>query len=302
VTYDADRFVDPYQYIPPVEQQYTPPAYQEPVYTPAVEPVTQELAPVEQQYTPPAYQEPVYQPPVYQEPAYQPPAYNEPMTYDADQYSPAVDPYVAPNTAPLDYGAPVYNELMDTPYIDPYQYIPAADPYVAPAETPYTPPVEQYQPTPAAQPMTQEPAPVETPNMSPLEQGAQPATPEPAANGPLTLEQLAARVAPGRDPSQREQNIASQNLKATPYSINNFLEYGNGQGVAGGAPTTVGLYAGHNYTLVDNKTGEVLAQGSTPEEIQRIQEIANNLSATQGKNADWRLYDATPEAGITNMH
>jgi hypothetical protein len=118
----------------------------------------------------------------------------------------------------------------------------------------------------------------------------------------LTLEQLAARVAPGRDPSQREQNIASQNLKATPYSINNFLEYGNGQGVAGGAPTTVGLYAGHNYTLVDNKTGEVLAQGSTPEEIQRIQEIANNLSATQGKNADWRLYDATPEAGITNMH
>lgn len=124
----------------------------------------------------------------------------------------------------------------------------------------------------------------------------------PAANAPLTLAQLASVVSPGRDPSQREQIIASQNLKATPYSINNYLEYGNGQGVAGGKPTTTGMYEGHNYTLVDNKTGTILAQGSTPEEIQKIQEIANNLSTTQGKNADWRLYDANPSSGITNMH
>lgn len=124
----------------------------------------------------------------------------------------------------------------------------------------------------------------------------------PAANGPLTLAQLAARVAPGRDPSQREQIIASQNLVSTPYSINNYLEFGNGQGVAGGTPATTGLYAGHNYTLVDNKTGTILAQGSTPEEIQKIQDIANNLSSAEGKNADWRLYDANPESGITNMH
>jgi len=121
-------------------------------------------------------------------------------------------------------------------------------------------------------------------------------------NNPMSLAQLAAIVPPGRDPSQREQIIASQNLAPTPYSINNFLEFGNGQGVAGGAPTTTGLYAGHNYTLVDNKTGTILAQGNTPEAIQQIQDIANNLSATQGQNADWRLYDANPQSGVTNMH
>lgn len=147
----------------------------------------------------------------------------------------------------------------------------------------YTAPTEPSQPLPTAQPTTQE-------------------AEAPATNAPLTLAQLAARVAPGRDPSQREQIIASQNLVPTPFSINNYLEFGNGQGVAGGTPATTGLYAGHNYTLVDNKTGTILAQGSTPEEIQKIQDIANNLNATQGKNADWRLYDANPESGITNMH
>ena len=147
----------------------------------------------------------------------------------------------------------------------------------------YAAPEEPSQPLPSAQPTTQE-------------------AEAPATNAPLTLAQLAARVAPGRDPSQREQIIASQNLVSTPYSIANLLEFGNGQGVAGGTGTKTGLYAGHNYTLVDNKTGTILAQGSTPEEIQKIQDIANNLNSTQGKNADWRLYDANPESGITNMH
>lgn len=147
----------------------------------------------------------------------------------------------------------------------------------------YTAPAEPSQPLPTPQPTTQE-------------------AEAPAPNAPLTLAQLAARVAPGRDPSQREQIIASQNLVPTPFSINNYLEFGNGQGVAGGTPATTGLYAGHNYTLVDNKTGTILAQGSTPEEIQKIQDIANNLNSTQGKDADWRLYDANPESGITNMH
>lgn len=147
----------------------------------------------------------------------------------------------------------------------------------------YTAPAEPFQPLPTPQPTTQE-------------------AEAPAATAPLTLAQLAARVAPGRDPSQREQIIASQNLVPTPFSINNYLEFGNGQGVAGGTPATTGLYAGHNYTLVDNKTGTILAQGSTPEEIQKIQDIANNLNSTQGKDADWRLYDANPESGITNMH
>ena len=149
----------------------------------------------------------------------------------------------------------------------------------------------------AGYPVSEEPS-QPLPTVQPTTQEAE----APATNAPLTLAQLAARVAPGRDPSQREQIIASQNLVPTPFSINNYLEFGNGQGVAGGTPATTGLYAGHNYTLVDNKTGTILAQGSTPEEIQKIQDIANNLNATQGKNADWRLYDANPESGITNMH
>lgn len=117
----------------------------------------------------------------------------------------------------------------------------------------------------------------------------------------LTLDQLAAVAAPGRDPSQREQIIASADLKASPYAVKNWLDQGSGsaKGYAGG---TTQLYEGHAYTLVDNKTGEVLAQGSTPEAIQNIQSIVDNELAPQGRKADWRLYDATPQAGITNMH
>ena len=159
--------------------------------------------------------------------------------------------------------------------------------------------VPEYGPAPI---MDAEPVVPQRAAVEPTTQEVAPAANVPTAKGPLTLAQLAAIVPPGRDPSQREQNIASQNLKATPYSINNYLEFGNGQGVAGGAPKTTGMYAGHNYTLVDNKTGTILAQGSTPEEIQKIQDIANTLSSTEGKNADWRLYDANPESGVTNMH
>jgi len=124
----------------------------------------------------------------------------------------------------------------------------------------------------------------------------------PAASSPyLTLDQLAAVVAPGRDPSQREQIIASANLKASPYAVKNWLDQGSGSDKAYAGGTTQ-LYEGHQYTLVDNKTGEVLAQGSTPEAIQKIQSIVDNQLAPQGRKADWRLYDATPDAGVTNMH
>jgi hypothetical protein len=116
----------------------------------------------------------------------------------------------------------------------------------------------------------------------------------------LTSEQLDALAAAGRDPTQREQYIASRPMKETPYAVKNWLEYGNGQGVAGDTKATTPLYVGHNYTLVDNKTGEVLAQGSTAEEIQKIQELAQQLHTTQGKKANWRLYDATPTLGLDN--
>lgn len=113
----------------------------------------------------------------------------------------------------------------------------------------------------------------------------------------LTPEQLDAMAARGRDPFQREQYIASRPMKASPYAVKNWLEYGNGTGATGDTKQTTPLYVGHQYTLVDNKTGEVLARGSTPEEIQKIQSSVEALS-TKGRKADWRLYDATPTLGL----
>ncbi len=44
----------------------------------------------------------------------------------------------------------------------------------------------------------------------------------------LTPEQLAAVAASGRDPSQREQIIASANVVSSPYAVKNWLSYGMG--------------------------------------------------------------------------
>lgn len=117
----------------------------------------------------------------------------------------------------------------------------------------------------------------------------------------LTPEQLAALAASGRDPSQREQVIASANVVSSPYAVKNWLSYGMGSS-KGYKDDTVPLYVGGNYTLVDNKTGEVLARGSTAEEIQKIQSIVDTQLAPQGRKADWRLYSTTPDVAVTNMH
>lgn len=117
----------------------------------------------------------------------------------------------------------------------------------------------------------------------------------------LTPEQLAALAASGRDPSQREQIIASANVVSSPYAVKNWLSYGMGSS-KGYKDDTVPLYVGGNYTLVDNKTGEVLARGSTAEEIQKIQSIVDTQLAPQGRKADWRLYSTTPDVAVTNMH
>ena len=46
---------------------------------------------------------------------------------------------------------------------------------------------------------------------------------------------------------------------------------------------------GANYQLVDNATGEVLGTASSPSEIGALVQVANALSAEQGKSADWSL-------------
>ena len=123
----------------------------------------------------------------------------------------------------------------------------------------------------------------------------------------LTPDQQSARAlsiaaATGHDPSQRSQIIDSASLAPTPYSVANYLNYGDAQGSAPTTNQTTPLYAGHAYTLYDNATGKVLAQGSDPAAIQNIQSIVSNQLGSQGDQANWSLYDATPEAGITNMH
>jgi hypothetical protein len=100
---------------------------------------------------------------------------------------------------------------------------------------------------------------------------------------------MAVTPAPGRDPSQREQILASQSLLPTEYMAPNYLVYGNAPGF--GDNGMVGLYPGKQYTLYDNRANKVLASGSTPEEIQGILDIINTQLVPQGNKADWRLLD-----------
>jgi hypothetical protein len=289
MTYDADRFVDPYQYTPPAYQEpaYTPPVYQEPYvapveqpYTPAVEPTTQEVAPVEQPYTPAP-------------------------NFDPYQYIPAEDPYVAPNTAPLnygapvyneqisaplDYGAPVYNEPTSTPYVDPYQYIPAVDPYV---ETPYTP---------TAEPTTQVPAPVETPYTPAVE----PTTPVPApadATMPYTLNglspeafaglyALSANNAGGPTGSGIE-GLPSLGAGYTPLFEEKLItapvsNKGNPTAYSG---MDNQFYMSPNdfVRLVDRSTNTVVFEGTGYEAAQKAVEMGQNMTDTMGRKADYQI-------------
>jgi len=119
----------------------------------------------------------------------------------------------------------------------------------------------------------------------------------------LTQEELQAILdARGRDPSQREQVLASRNLLPTEYMTPNFLTYGNA--VSFGQNGEVGLYPGKQYVLIDNRTGQQLAAGSSAEEIQNILSIINNELVPQGGKADWRLLDmgGAPTGATLDMH
>jgi hypothetical protein len=113
---------------------------------------------------------------------------------------------------------------------------------------------------------------------------------------------MAVTPATGRNPAEREQILASQNLLPTEYMAPNYLVYGNAPGF--GENGMVGLYPGKQYTLYDNRTNSVLASGSTPEEIKRILSIINTELVPQGNKADWRLLDmgGSPAGQTLDMH
>lgn len=60
----------------------------------------------------------------------------------------------------------------------------------------------------------------------------------------------------------------------------------------------IALTPGTTYRLIDftgRNDNTVLAQGSTPEDLARIQDIVNTQLVPQGRKADWRLEQITPE-------
>lgn len=92
------------------------------------------------------------------------------------------------------------------------------------------------------------------------------------------------------------QQAASQTPRTAAYEVPNWLQYGNGTGATGpDGGNKVGLYTNQGkYTLYDNRTGKVLAEGSSPEELKNISDIITGTLVPQGNDADWRLYSSNP--------
>lgn len=99
------------------------------------------------------------------------------------------------------------------------------------------------------------------------------------------------------------QQAASQTPRTAAYEVPNWLQYGNGTGATGpDGGNKVGLYTNQGkYTLYDNRTGKVLAEGSSPEELKNISDIITGTLVPQGNDADWRLYSTNPVVQI-NPH
>lgn len=100
---------------------------------------------------------------------------------------------------------------------------------------------------------------------------------------------MASSYVPGLTPSL--QNAP----RTAAYEVPNWLQHGNGTGAVGTGGNKVGLYTGQGkYTLYDNRTGKVLAEGSSPEELKSISDIISGTLVPQGNKADWRLYSSNP--------
>ena len=118
----------------------------------------------------------------------------------------------------------------------------------------------------------------------------------------MALSPLQLAALNGRDPSQRSQVLDSRNLVTSDYNAPNWMTGGNGTGMWGAEHGNVPLTVGNNYALYDNKTGKVLARGSTAEELQNILGIINGQLVPQGNDADWRLLQmGGPQEG-PDMH
>ena len=115
---------------------------------------------------------------------------------------------------------------------------------------------------------------------------------------------MASRYVPGLTPTFRTPAASSYVPGLTPslqaprtaaYEVPNWLQHGNGTGAVGSGGNKVGLYTGQGkYTLYDNRTGKVLAEGSSPEELKNISDIISGTLVPQGNKADWRLYSSNP--------
>lgn len=104
------------------------------------------------------------------------------------------------------------------------------------------------------------------------------------------------------DPST---DISSRNLEAfmaaggnAPIVVPSWLKSGGGD-VRGRTPAeNITLKPGTQYRLVDN-TGKneesILASGSTPEELFRLQQIVQNQLVPQGGQANWRIEEVGPQ-------
>jgi hypothetical protein len=324
-------------YVAPVEQQYVEPyqyqqpVYNEPAYMPAaeqyVEPYVEPyVAPY--QYTPaveqymPAAEQPYVEPYVapytpaaeqpYVEPYVEP--YVAPYMSPAEQYLPAteqpyvapyVEPYVAPQAeqsfaSPRYNGEDIYNSApAEQPYVPGFtNYLEASiPPYAAPAEV-AAPYVEPYQPTPAAQPMTQEAA-------QPMTQEAAPA----ADAAPFDINSLAGLDFSGLN-NLYGMNFASDfggGAMGGQYEADPNLQYisaplsnkGNATSQTGG--NTFAVRVDQPVRLVDHRTNQIVFEGTGFDAARKATELGQGLTDEFGRKANYSIQTADPTGNYSTV-
>ena len=89
----------------------------------------------------------------------------------------------------------------------------------------------------------------------------------------------------------------------SPYDLPSWLYAGGGDTRGKDPSARVPLNVGTNYVLYDNKTGKVLASGSTPEAFKSMSDIVTNQLAPQGRDANWSLFQSSSSKPVEDaMH
>jgi hypothetical protein len=294
----VEPYVAPYQYTPAVEQYM--PAAEQPYVEPYVAPYTPAA---EQPYVEP-YVEPYVAP--YMSPAeqYLPATeqpYVEPYQYlpatEQPYVAPYVEPYVAPQAeqsfaSPRYNGEDIYNSApAETPYIPGFSnYLEASvPPYAAPAEV-AAPYVEPYQPTPAAQPMTQEAAPA-------------------ADAAPFDINSLAGLDFSGLN-NLYGMNFASDfggGAMGGQYEADPNLQYisaplsnkGNATSQTGG--NTFAVRADQPVRLVDHRTNQIVFEGTGFDAARKATELGQGLTDQFGRKANYSIQTADPTGNYSTV-